>query len=224
MRIGKIHILILLLFAASYSFAGNLTDALRYIDNGKIDKAKQILAEMMKKSPDSSEALLLDAILTTDASKALEKFNYIYSNNPTFKYADLCLFRIYSYNYAIGNYRTAERYLARLRNEFPDSPYAASEGELPKISGKVTAGKSSKSDMNYTIQVGAFSNYSNAKNLANKIKQDGFRSRINKKIVKGAIFNVVTVGFFRTKESAIKTARELERRYSLSPKVSKIPD
>ena len=224
MKLKIFFISALLFLFTSILSAGNLTDALRNIDNGNVDKAKRILAEMMKKSPNSSEALLLDAILTSDASKALEKFNYIYSNNPTFKYADLCLFRIYSYNYAIGNYKTAERYLARLRNEFPDSPYAAAEGELPKITDKIIAGKSSKSDMNYTVQVGAFSNYSNSKNLSDKLKHNGFDSRINKKIVKGVIYNVVTVGFFSTKEDAAKTAEKLKRLFSLSPKVSKIPD
>ncbi len=219
-----LHILISILLLSTLSQAGNLTDALKYIDNGHLDKAKQILAEMMKKSPNSSDALLLDAILTTDASKALEKFQYIYSNDPTFKYADLCLFRIYSYNYAIGNYKTAERYLARLRNEFPDSPYAAAEGELPKITEKNARGKSARKSKIFTIQVGAFTNYANAKNLANKIKQDGFDSRVNKKIVKGVIFNVVTVGYFKTNNDAEKTARKLKSRYSISPKISKIPE
>ncbi len=204
--------------------ASNLTNALRYVDNGDIVKAKQILAEMMKKSPNSPDALLLDAILTTDASKALEKFRYIYDNYPKFKYADLCLFRIYSYNYAIGNYKTAERYIARLRGEFPDSPYANAVGELPKVHKTLLAKKFLRKTGEFTIQVGAFSDFSNAKNLANKLKQNGFDSHINKKIVKGSIFNVVTVGFFNNKKEAVSTMQKLKKEFSLSSQIFKIPE
>jgi tetratricopeptide (TPR) repeat protein len=220
------YIVAVLIFASQLIMAGDLSDALKYIDNGNLAKAKEILNKMMKENPGSSDALLLDAIMTTDAGKALEKFKYIYDNDPTFRYADLCLFRIYSYNYAIGNYKTAKRYLERLKSEFPNSPYSSAEGELPKISensAKVkTSGKAGKGL--YTIQLGAFTNEANAKNLSNRLKQSGFDSKLNKKIVKGTIFNVVTVGIFNSRKSAEKTSVQIKKSFQLNPRITKIPD
>jgi tetratricopeptide (TPR) repeat protein len=220
------YIIAVLIFASQLIVAGDLSDALKFIDNGNLAKAKEILNRMIKENPSSSDALLLDAIMTTDAGKALEKFKYIYDNNPAFRYADLCLFRIYSYNYAIGNYKTAKRYLERLKSEFPNSPYSSAEGELPKISensGKVkNFGQSSKSL--YTIQLGAFTNEANAKNLSNKLNQSGFDSKLNKKIVKGTIFNVVTVGIFNSRQSAEKTSVRIKKTFHLNPRITKIPD
>ncbi len=222
-----IYIIGILVLASQFIVASDLSDALKYIDNGNLDKAKEILNKMMKANPSSSDALLLDAIMTTDAGKALEKFKYIYDNDPTFRYADLCLFRIYSYNYAIGNYKTAKRYLERLKSEFPNSPYSSAEGELPKISGNFSKdnsfGKTTGKGI-YTIQLGAFTNEANAKNLSNKLKQSGFDSKLNKKIVKGTIFNVVTVGTFNNKQSAEKTSLQIKKTFKLNPRITKIPD
>ncbi len=211
------------LFFALASYAGDdLTSALKALDSGNKAEAEAILKKMQRAAADAPETLLLDALLNENAEEAKAVYEFIYEEYPDFKYADLCLFRLYSYNYAVGNYITAEKYLQILKKKFPNSPYARAEDVLPEPPENVDekhAGRNEKSK--YAIQVGAFSNVQNAKALAAKFQERGYSAEISSKIVGSAIFNVVTVGEFASREEAEKSAKKIAENFNLKPRVIK---
>ena len=218
----KIFLLILILFFNSRT--DKLTSALKALDSGNKKEAELILRQMQKSAPDAPETLLLDALLNENAEEAKAVYEFLYEEYPNFKYADLCLYRLYSYNYAIGNYITANKYLSKLKKEFPNSPYAKAENALPKITKEQTAQENTttnKTAYKYTIQTGAFSNPNNAHALAEKIKAKGYSVEVVKKVVGNSIFNIVKVGEFKTMERAKVVSQKISEEFNLKTRVIK---
>lgn len=217
------RLLIFFFFAVSLTvFAGNdLTSALKALDAGNKTRAREILKQMQRKQPDAPQTLLLDALLNENAEEAKAVYEFIYEEYPDFEYADLCLFRLYSYNYAIGNYITAASYLDKLKKEFPDSPYAKAADNLPKPNRKKTVvkkrGTATKSK--FTVQVGAFSQSENARKLSDKLKAKGYSVSLASKVVGSSIFHIVTVGEFNNRERAENLSRKIADEFRLNPKV-----
>ncbi len=215
-------ILILFFLSSSFFASDDLVTALKSLDNGNKAKAEQILKKLQKENPTAPETLLLGALLNQNAEEAKAVYEFLYEEYPDFEYADLCLFRLYSYNYAIGNYITAEKYLTELKEKFPNSPYAKAEKSLPKPDfAKETKNVTSNSNVNYTIQAGAFSNILFAKKLKEKFDEKGYSAKISKKIVGDAIFNVVTVGRFNSYENAKKRAEKISEEFNIKARVIK---
>ncbi len=212
---------ILIIF--TQAFAGDdLTTALRALDAGDKSRAEAILKKMQQTNPYKPGTLLLDALLNENAEEAKAVYQFIYEEYPNFKYADLCLFRLYSYNYAIGNYITAEKYLAKLKKEYPHSAYVKAEKALPKPpsvkkSKIANSGKTGK----FTIQVGAFSNLSNAERLAETFKKKGYSVNVSKKVVGKTIFNVVTVGEYSSRKTANERAKKIANEFGVKTRTIK---
>jgi tetratricopeptide (TPR) repeat protein len=217
-------IFILLLSALPIFASDDLVAALKALDAGNKAKAEAILKTMHKtKKPDDPEALLLEALLNDNGEEAKAVYEFIYEEYPDFKYADLCLFRLYSYNYAIGNYITAENYLKKLRKEYPNSPYAKAERDLPKVAnGDGETENAANTSEKFTIQVGAFSNAENAERLANEFRNKGYSTNVGKKIVGSSIFNVVTVGVYSSREQAENRARKIKAEFGVNSRVIKL--
>jgi septal ring-binding cell division protein DamX len=217
-------ILIIALVFSLQIFAGDdLTAALKALDSGNKAQAEVILKKMQKAKADAPETLLLDALLNENAEEAKAVYEFIYEEYPGFKYADLCLFRLYSYNYAIGNYITAKKYLAELKEKFPSSPYAKAINSLPKPSDSPNIQEPEKETQRiFTIQVGAFTNSQNAKRLADKFRAKGYSVEIGKKIVGSSIFNIETVGVYNSSDDADKRAEKIKTEFGVNARVIKI--
>lgn len=122
----KIKLLLLsVIFISSCAMAQelNITDKLRAIENGEAESVRKQVLSLREKYPDDPSVLFLEAVLTTDARDALQKYNLIVNNYPQCKYADAALYRIYSYYYAIGLYAVAENYSRQLKQTYSSSPY-----------------------------------------------------------------------------------------------------
>lgn len=96
---------------------------LKQIEAGNASEAKEQLKLLTSRYPASPSVMFLDAVLTEDGRDAVTKYSQIVENHPESNYADVSLYRIYSYYFALGFYNTAKTYLERIKNEYPASPY-----------------------------------------------------------------------------------------------------
>lgn len=217
--------LLIINFCASAQEA-DISTALRQIDSGDIKSASTYLKELKSKNPNDPSVIFLDAVLTVNGEEALKKYSIVYEKYPKSKYADASLYRIFSYYYSLGYYKKAESYLAKLKNEFPESPYNKSaDRNIPDTEEIVQITPEEKSNVinyNFTIQAGAFLNLDNAKKLQEQVQSDGYFSEITTKEVGGSILNVVNVGRFIKEEETKPALDYLSKKYNINGRVINI--
>ncbi|NWF50450.1 MAG: SPOR domain-containing protein [Ignavibacteriaceae bacterium] len=204
---------------------------LKMIESGNIEEPSEKLAELKLVNPDDPSVMFLDAVLTTNGETALKIYNRILEKNPDSKYADASVYRIYSYYYALGLYKTASEYLNKLKTEYPESPYIKiAERKLPQKDDFVTQNLDTQNekkqettglDYKFTIQAGAFSNILNAQQLQKNFEESGLFSEIKDKTVGGTIFHVVYVGKFVTEDEASKFLDVINPRFNLLGRIVK---
>lgn len=176
--------------------------------------------------PKNPQITFLDAILTEDAAKAVYKLKAFLSVYPHHTLADDALYRVYSYYYAIGSYKTADEQMEKMRREYPGSPFLAPSVNdlvlpLPEKSKEVAAEDEEPApaaeDGNYfTVQVGAFLDIKNVAELRGKLREDGYETYVRRKKVGGAEFHIVSAGKLRTSEEAEAVKEELRMKHGLN--------
>lgn len=206
----------------------NISKALWEVEAGNIANAQTYLQGFKNANPDDPSVIFLDGVLTQNGDDALKKYSFVYEKYPKSKYADACLFRIFSYYYSLGYYKKAESYLTKLKTEFPNSPYLkAADRTIPDEEPEIEVVPETKKEENiivnknykYTIQVGAFLNADNANKLNTQLNADGFSSEIITKEIGGSLFNIVNTGNFETEDEAAQMLDTLENKYSLKGRI-----
>jgi hypothetical protein len=219
----------------------DIVPALQKIESGHIESAELLLNEFKSKSPNDPSVLFLDAVLTKDGTKALEKYSSFIEQYPKNQFADAALYRVFSYYYSLGYYKKASSYSERLKKDFPDSPYIRSiDGSLPSSDSPDIAGTNTTSiqkpdttnvkpeksvdakSYNFTIQAGAFIIAENAKNLCERLNKENYFTEITTREIGGSLLNVVNVGKFETEKDAASVLTMLESKYNLKARVVKL--
>lgn len=215
--------LFLLISFTALAQEADITSALRQIDSGEILSASNILKELRSKNPNDPSVIFLDAVLTTNGEEALKKYSIIYEKYPKSKYSDAALYRIFSYYYSLGYYNKAETYLAKLKDEYPNSPYIKSaDRKIPDVEDVVQINSVNNTETisyKFTIQAGAFLNPDNAKKLQQQIQADGYYADITTKEVGGSILNVVNVGKFQKEEETKPVLDYLSKKHNINGRV-----
>jgi len=235
-KFALIFLLMILIFQTKVIFSQelNIVLYLKKIEDGNSQSVIADLPKLKKEYPQSSSVIFLDAVLTGDGKKAVDKYLTFIKDYPKSKYADASLYRIYSYYYAEGMYITSKNYLTQLQINYPSSPYIdIANKNIPltdkeiignKQNGKseISSNKETKSfsrKTNLSIQVGAFTVLANADNLKNKLVSSGYNARIEEKEIAGAVFHVVYVDGFATQEEAERTLQIINSKFNLSGRV-----
>jgi tetratricopeptide (TPR) repeat protein len=236
--IKNINFLILLIFillTISNNFAQDIDiiPYLKQIEQGNKNDVLEKLPSLISKNPDSPSIMFLEGVLTEDGNKALSTYSKILDSYPKSKYADASLYRIFSYYYATGEYENAQKYLDRLKSDYPVSPYlkiaernipsseesAAPEEEKPEQ----TSEKNEELKSKFTIQAGAFTKLLNASALKKDFDNNGFFSEIKDKIVAGTTFNIVYVGKFESREEAENFLQVIDKEFKLDGRIVDLP-
>ncbi|MHB8853071.1 MAG: SPOR domain-containing protein [Ignavibacteriaceae bacterium] len=235
-KLLPILLLMILIFQTSNLFAQevDITPYLKEIENGRIDNVIAALPKLNKDYPQSSSVLFLDAVVTSDGQSAVDKYSYLVKKYPKSKYADAALYRIYTYYYAAGMYKSSKYYLDQLENKYPNSPYISIAKrniplkdktiltndkkpitESPAADSSVKAGQESK----YIIQAGAFTVLANAQKLMHELESTGYSSSIEDKEIAGAVFHVVYADGFRNRSEAEKALSSINAKFNLDGRV-----
>ncbi len=240
--IKKVFIIIFCCAAIIKAQDVDISVQLKQIKNGEIDQANTSLKELRVKYPDNPSVIFLDALLTKDGDIALNRYETIARNYPTSQYADAALYCVFSYHYAMGNYKKAESYLTELKANYPDSKYIKNADrnldldsdpktiktekkeitEIKETPKKVV--EQLKTDYKFSIQAGAFLNLDKAKELEAKLSKAGYKTEIKEKNVGGTNFNLLLVGKYVTREEAVAALDELDKSYSIKGRVIEITD
>lgn len=226
-----------LLLAAILAFGGqepNIEHHLKRIENGEMTEVRAELPALLKTYPSNPGVLYLQALLTSDGTEAVRLYQNIVDTYPKSEWADDALWKIHQFYSAIGLHRTAEIKLNQLRTNYPDSKYIA--GTLPTIAER-KENKSpdplgpprEKTDVEspepltterasnemYTLQVGVYSQYANARRQAQFFEYRNMPARIVTKTKDGRELFYVFAGSFANKEDAHARGEELKQTFNI---------
>jgi len=224
--------ILLILFLTSYSVFSqelDITSALQNLESGNIQKAESELQNLKMKNPNDPSVIFLDAVITTSGEEAQKKYSIVFEKFPKSKFADAALYRIFSYYFSLGYYKKAETYLTKLKNEYQNSPYINSANRtIPDEEETLVEVKSEKIESkdeiqyNFTIQAGAFLSIENAKTLLDKVNSLDYSSSIFTKEVGSTIFNIITIGKFKTEDDAKNSLDEINKKFNLQGRIIKL--
>lgn len=207
------------------------------------------LLPMLKKShPDKAGVLFLEAMLLSNAEKAIAMYQRVADEHSGSEWADDALYRLYQYSYAVGAYRTARTYAERLEKEHPRSPFLGRESgtvveDVTQVShpGAGTASRSSEKPVEttpqsgakeqsasmtetatesqqYAVQVGAYSREVDAGKQVGVLKERGYTAYVREKTVQGKRVYAVWLGIFPD----VSQARDFAKRIKEQQKIDAI--
>ena len=205
---------------------------LKKIESGGINDVRNEVKSLLIEFPSDPSVQFVDALTTENAEQAVTKYITIFQKYPQSRYEDAALFRAYSFYYATGSYRKAQEYLFKLQKEYPNSPYLkAAERDIPSVEDSQVSMPAQKTvenlreqnltgvDYKFTVQAGAFTNFSNANSLKTDLEDSGLHVEIKEKTVGGTLFYVVLAGKFVDRDSASKEADKINTEFRLDSKI-----
>lgn len=204
---------------------------IRQAENGNTAAAEKGFITLKAKHGKTPEMLYLDALLSEDGNTAIKKYISLRSQFPGNKYAALAGYRLYQYNYSLGNYRSAEALLKELQASHPGMTFQPLPANSQK--GSTDTGKSqntplpkkdSDSKTRFLIKLGVFANKENAEKLIIALRKDGYSQnsiKTSEKLFGGQPRYVVIISGFNSLAEAEKISDTIARKYNLQPSVQK---
>lgn len=98
-------------------------DLKRLLKANTLEDVRTEVRKYVKNYQGEPKALYLEAIVETDAVKALENYKRIIVQFPKSKVADDALFRVAQYYFSRGLYVSARRHFLNLVENYPESPF-----------------------------------------------------------------------------------------------------
>lgn len=180
---------------------------LSYLKDGNFLRASDIFEIILKEFKnsvfrDEAKLGLGDTyFLRGDFTKAGNCYKELINSNPSTKIKAQVYYRLSEAGYKQGDTGQGKEYLDKLKQEFPLSPELRLNKDLYP--------PSDSPDLYYTVQVGAFSNITNAKNLTQKLIQQGYPAYMEGLSSQGKTSYRVRVGKLRLRQEAIDLEKKL---------------
>ena len=183
---------------------------LSYLKEGKLNLAevcfRSILNNRESKFKAQATLGLADTFLVGGRfQEAEEAYNKLISEQPNSVHKAAVLYRLSQLEFKKGNSPEANDYLFKLRRDFPLSPELRLSRGIEIINRRPD--ESVKETGVYSVQVGFFSNYSNAGKLKDRLSAQGFPAFIES----SAGGYRVRVGRFKTQKEAFDLEANLSR-------------
>ncbi|MEO8398835.1 MAG: SPOR domain-containing protein [Ignavibacteriaceae bacterium] len=224
-----------------FSQEADITSYIKKIESGENQSVINGLPALNNQYPNDPSVKYLEGVLQEDGNKAFEIFLDILNRFPKSKYADASAYRIYSYYYALGSYKTAKEYSQKLKKNYPNSSYnKLAERKIPETDEIIVKADDSANEepqvlyqknliknkkeaaYKFKIQAGAFSKTENANLLKNNFLEAGYETQIKTKEVGGTTFHVVYVGKFETDDEAKYFLDLINKKFNLDGRVISI--
>jgi len=223
--------------ANNYPQDTEIVTYLKQIEDGHKNQVVDNFPSLKKKYPDSPSIMFLEGVLTEDGQQAFSIYSNLLKKYPQSRYADASLYRICTFYYSIGNYTESKNNLARLKKDYPQSPYIniASryfpdknqiiEARITETLG-TTAIKTSvpvdSESYKYTIQAGAFTVEDNAQALKTELDNAGYFTSLEDKTVAGTLFHIIYVGKFVNQGDAKNNLKLINNKFSINGRIVNI--
>ncbi len=211
------------------------------IYSGQVERVRTELPMLAQQYPNDPGVEYLDAILTTDGTQAVKKFQTIVDVHPQSEWADDALYKVYQYYYSIGLYKTADQKMEQLKRQYPQSIYAVGEktSSAPTApapapineaaaTNKDTAAVLSNQPVQsvvqppksiqgkFAVQVGAFSTAQNAQKQIESLASFGIAATTTTKDVSRKAWYVVSIEGFATEQEARAFIAELKTKHNIN--------
>ena len=120
---NKITFVVLSIFSILFS-----DQLIEDIINGnlEIDENSNVIDAFLLKNKGSTDAILLQALITKDGIIASKFFEDYYNQNGSNKYDEICIKKLGDYYYAKGSYVAAGNWFEMIPKNFPESKYLES--------------------------------------------------------------------------------------------------
>ncbi len=161
----------------------------------------EVVVGKYKESPYYEDAYLALGdveFLQENLQEALKIYNDFLAGSSGKKRLSTLYFRLAELNLRLGHKEESRKYLDLLKKEFPDSFEAKDARRL------------SESDAFYTVQVGAFTDYDNAKKFIGHLEDKGYKVQSVLCLLAGKKLCRVRVGQYRTMDEAKALKKKLE--------------
>lgn len=173
---------------------------LSYIKEGRLDLAQSSLNRVLnnrdsKFNSRASLALADTFLLGGRFEEAEEIYNKLISDNPNSKDKASVLYRLSQLELKRGNSQKGNEYLSKLKRDFPFSTELRLSRGIDVV-GRLPGNSASQTGV-YSVQLGFFSNQSNACNLRDKLLAKGFPAYIEN-----------SAGGYRVRAGKFKTEKE----------------
>jgi len=184
---------------------------LSYLKDGNYLRASDIFEIILKEFKNSAfcgEAKigLGDTyFLRSDFAKAKDYYKDLINSNPETKLKAVVYYRLSQIQAKLGDTQQAKVYLDKLKQDFPLNLESRLNKDLCYF-------LDSASDIYYTIQVGSFSNITNAKNLTGELIQNGYPAYIEEINFQGIQTYRVRIGKLPTRQEAVNLERKLSQK------------
>jgi cell division septation protein DedD len=243
----RLHISTLLLSSLRMTFLAGMTAALllpslaqtqprrdiavlvSQVQAGAGDEVAKLLPSLKKSHPDKAGVLFLEALMESNAERAVELYQRIADEHGESEWADDALYRLYQYSYAVGAYRTARSYSERIEKEYPKSPFLAREKRVASGGGnsenntvkaeKIVSAQpttAEKADAgSFAVQTGAFARKPDAQKMVDALKTKGYTAYVREKPVDRKTVFAVWIGIFPDKAQAQAYARKLKEQQKM---------
>jgi tetratricopeptide (TPR) repeat protein len=181
-----------------------------YLKDGNLLRASDIFEIILKEFKNSNfkdEARLGlgdTYFLRGDFSRAQDCYEGLINSHPETKLKAQVYYRLSQLAYKKGDAQQGKEYLDKLKDAYPLNLESSLNKDLCLLSGP-SAG------LYYTIQVGAFSNITNANNLTNKLIQKGYPAYMDEAGSQGKISYRVRVGKFKARDEALNLEKKLSQ-------------
>ncbi len=187
----------------------------------QVDSVRAVLPQLAAKFPKSPEVLFWQAVFDADADRAVRFYGSFVEAYPGHDLADEALYRLLLYEYALGQYKSAQEQFERLKKNYPRSAFLQKAAALPLLQGGLEGtGRDSatgKAPQPYTLQLGAFSQMQNATELKAKLDASGFQGAvIDEKVVNQKRLYVVKWGSFAAKDEAQRGGDALKSKLAIN--------
>jgi outer membrane protein assembly factor BamD (BamD/ComL family) len=140
--------------------------------------------------------------LRVDYAKAEGYYKELLANNPNTGMKAALYYRLSQVGFKKGDTAQGKDYLDKLKSEFPQNPELLSNKDLYPFAA-------SPSGIYYTVQVGAFANQNNAKNLLQKLIQSGYLAYIEETTLAGQASYRVRVGKSLSRQEMVNLESKL---------------
>jgi len=184
---------------------------LSYMRDGNLLRASdifEIIINEYKKSPLKEEAELGLAdtyFLRQDFEKAQAHYKEIIDSNPGTKLKAEIYYRLSQVGFKKGDAKEGKEYLDKLKQEFPANQVLTVNKDLYSLA------EAGSSDIYYTAQVGSFSNITNAKNLLQRLIEQGYAAYIEEAVSQGKTSYRIRVGKTRLHQEIVDLENKLSK-------------
>jgi outer membrane protein assembly factor BamD (BamD/ComL family) len=176
---------------------------------GKTEEVAAAMEKLNTSNPEHPGVLYLHGLTMTDADAALPVFKKIVDHYPKSAWADDALHKLEQYSYAIGAYRTAESYHAKLLEKYPSSPFAR---EATSDSRNENAGAA----VRYAVEIGPFHKEKLALQTMKLLKDDGYSVELRKSAKGRKKDFSIELGNFASKKAALHMAEKIRKQRQLA--------